>query len=183
MRTVALLLISLLLPASVGAPCAKARASISTKPDQSLPSDNRIRLAQGQLPSIDRPAPAASRDIASATRSHGHFYFNTEVNGVAVPMMFDTGASAVLLRAEDAERVGINVSSLNFSLHPTTANGIGSAAPVVIKVLKVGNITRNNVVGAVAKPGSLSINLLGQTFMTTLAGFSTEGDTLTLHGD
>jgi predicted aspartyl protease len=29
----------------------------------------------------------------------------------------------------------------------------------------------------------LMTNLLGQSFMTTLAGFSTEGDKLTLHGD
>jgi len=169
MKAVAVLLVSLVLLA----PATKAQQSSSTEPTLS---------AQGQLPSIDRPV-STSHDTVSTTRSNGHFFFNTEVNGVAMPMMFDTGARLVALRAEDAERVGISVSSLNYSLHTVTANGIGSAAPVVIKVMKVGSITRTNVPAMVVKPGELMINLLGQSFMSTMAGFSTDGDKLTLRGD
>jgi aspartyl protease family protein len=98
-------------------------------------------------------------------------------------MMFDTGSRWVALRAEDAERAGIDVSSLNFSVRTATANGVGSAAPVTIKVLRVGNITRTNVQAVVMRPGALAINLLGQSFMATMAGFSTEGDRLTLRGN
>jgi aspartyl protease family protein len=169
MKAVAVLLVLL---GFAGAPVAKA---------QTAPADNRILLAQGQLPSIDRPVQA--HDTASAMRDNGHFFFDTEVNGADLHMMFDTGARWVSLRAEDAARAGINVSSLDYSLHMLTANGIGSAAPVVIKVMKVGRITRTNVQAVVVKPGALAINLLGQSFMSTMAGFTTEGDTLTLRGN
>jgi aspartyl protease family protein len=169
MKAVAVLLVSLVLLA----PVTKAQQSSSIEPLQS---------AQGRLPSIDRPV-STSHATVSTTRSNGHFFFDTEVNGVVMPMMFDTGSRLVALRAEDAERVGINVSSLNYSLHTATANGIGSAAPVVIKVMKVGSITRTNVPAMVVKPGELMINLLGQSFMSTMAGFSTEGDKLTLRGE
>jgi aspartyl protease family protein len=179
MKAVAVVVMSVVL-AGTGAPFAKAQQPMSATPPQ---GGNRVVLAQGQLPSIDRPTQVPSHDIASATRLHGHFFFNTEVNSVAVPMMFDTGASWVSLRAEDAARVGINVSSLNFSLHPSTANGIGSAAPVVIRELKVGNITRTNVPAVVVQPGMMAFSLLGQSFMSLMAGFTTEGDKLTLHGD
>ena len=114
MKAVAVLLVSSVLLASAGAPFARAQQSISTAPTQSTPTDNRIRLAQGQLPSIDRPVSAPSHDTVSSTRNNGHFFFDTVVNGVDVPMMFDTGAHWVSLRAEDAAKVGINVSSLNY---------------------------------------------------------------------
>ena len=179
MKAVAVLPVSLILLA----PVANAQLPASAELTPGTSTANVIVLAQGQLPSIDRPVQASSHDIASATRFHGHFFFETQVNGVTVPMMFDTGASWVSLRAEDAARAGINLSSLDYSLHPTTANGIGAAAPVVIKVMKVGNITRTNVPAVVAKPGTMTINLLGQSFMSMMAGFSTEGDKLTLRGD
>ncbi|MGA3005198.1 MAG: TIGR02281 family clan AA aspartic protease [Acetobacteraceae bacterium] len=183
MKAVAVSLLSLVLLAPAGAPLAKARQSISTAPTQRMPADNAIRLAQGQLPSIDRPVQASSHDVAITTRNHGHFYFDTEVNGADVHMVFDTGASNILLRAEDAAHAGIDLSTLNYSAQTATANGRMAVAPVVIKVIKVGNITRTNVEGAVARPGVLGITLLGQSFMATLAGFSTDGDKLVLHGD
>jgi clan AA aspartic protease (TIGR02281 family) len=184
--------VSLVLLAVAGAHFAGIAQSTSPAPAQSGPADNQFHLAQvqvpaidrsDQLPSIDRPGRAASHDIVSTARSNGNFFFQTEVNGTAMPMMFDTGARWVALRAEDAERAGINISSLNFSVHTMTANGIGSAAPVVIRVMKVGNITRTNIPAIVMRPGTLAFNLLGQSFMSTMAGFSTEGDRLTLRGN
>jgi aspartyl protease family protein len=79
--------------------------------------------------------------------------------------------------------VGINVNSLNYTVRLLSANGIVAAAPVVIREMKVGGITRTNVPAVVGKPGELMMNLLGQTFNSTMAGFSTEGDKLTLRGD
>jgi clan AA aspartic protease (TIGR02281 family) len=182
MNAVAVALVTLLLlPA--GARFAKAQLPLSDIPQQNRTTDGRFNLAQGQLPSIDRPAQVPSHDIAVTTRNDGHFFFNTEVNGVNVPMLFDTGARFVSLRAEDAKRVGIDVGSLNYSLRMTTANGLAAAAPVTIKVIKVGGIVRTNVPGIVGQPGALGVNLLGQTFTSTMAGFSTEGDRLTLRGE
>jgi aspartyl protease family protein len=170
MKAVAVLLGSLALLA----PVTKAQQSSTIEPPQ---------RAQWQLPSIDRPV-STLHDTVSTTRSNGHFFFKTEVNGVAIPMMFDTGATWVSLRAEDAAKVGINPASLSYTVHTSTANGVAEAAPVLLKELKVGGITRKNVPAIVARPGALvGISVLGQSFMSTMAGFSTEGDKLTLRGD
>jgi aspartyl protease family protein len=181
MKAVAVPLVSLLLLAQV----ASAQPSSSAAPEQSPRADDLIRPAQMQLPSIDRPAQSQSQshNTAITVRNHGHFYFDTEVNGANVHMVFDTGASNILLRAEDAAHAGINLSTLNYTAQTATANGHVAVAPVVIKVIKVGNITRTNVEAAVARPGVLGVTLLGQSFMATLAGFGTEGDKLILHGN
>lgn len=192
MRPGLVLRIALPLVVAAGLHFARQYQSISTVPAQSGPTDSQVRQAPVQvptfdrfvrLPAVDRPGHAPSHDIVSTGRFNGNFYFQTEVNGAAMPMMFDTGARWVALRAEDAARAGIDVASLNFSVHTSTANGVGSAAPVVIKVIRVGNITRNNIQAVVMKPGTLAVNLLGQSFTSTMAGVSTEGDRLTLRGD
>jgi aspartyl protease family protein len=97
-------------------------------------------------------------------------------------MIFDTGASAVVLRAEDAAQLGINVTRLNYSTKIKTANGTAEVAPVMIDKLVIGNITQRNVIGVVAKEGTLHENLLGQTFLARLAGLNVENNWLVLRG-
>ncbi len=135
------------------------------------------------LPSVVRPTHQAYRTIASAKRAHnGQFYFDAAVNGAPVQMLFDTGASQIVLRAEDAARLGINMGTLTYNHSVSTANGKTDVAPVLIPVVTIGNISRRDVQGVVAKPGTLGVNLLGQSFLTRLAGYRTEGDVLILHG-
>src|ERR1700722_11816041 len=110
MKAVAALVVSLVLLA----PVTKAQQSSSIELPQS---------AQGHLPSIDRPV-STSHDTVSTTRSNGHFFFDTEINGVSLQLMFDTGATWVSLRAEDAAKVGINTASLRYTVRVSTANGI-----------------------------------------------------------
>jgi aspartyl protease family protein len=98
-------------------------------------------------------------------------------------MVFDTGASRVVLRGEDAARFGINTASLQYSTQISTANGAEWEASTTIAELKVGTITRTNVPAFVTKPGKLAINLLGQSFMATMAGFTTEGNRLVPRGN
>jgi clan AA aspartic protease (TIGR02281 family) len=192
MKAVAVLGVSLALLGAAGAHFAREPQSTFTAPAQSGPVDNHLRPVQVQLPSIDRPVhspsinrpgAAPSHDTVTTTRYQGNFFFQTEVNGAAMPMMFDTGARWVALRAEDAERAGIDVASLNFSVRTMTANGVGSAAPVTIRLMRIGGITRANIQALVMRPGTLAFNLLGQSFMSTMAGFNTEGDRLTLRGN
>jgi clan AA aspartic protease (TIGR02281 family) len=145
------------------------------------PDDGPIALAPILLPTIYRATRTG--DTASGVRSNGQFAFRTEVNGAAIPMVFDTGAAVVALRVEDASSAGIDLGSLNYSVTVRTANGIALAAPIVIATLRVGSITRTNVKALVAKRGTLAVNLLGQSFLTSLAGYSVDGDRLVLRGD
>jgi aspartyl protease family protein len=98
-------------------------------------------------------------------------------------MMFDTGASRVVLRAEDAARLGFLMNSLIFSVRTSTANGTTMVAPITIDTISVGSITLHDVPAAVAKPGSLHVNLLGQSFLTRLREYRVEGDRLISEGN
>lgn len=132
-------------------------------------------------PVVPLPKVWSSGGEASAAPRHdGHFVLQAMVNGHAVPMLFDTGASMVTLRAEDAARLGFDAGRLNFSVHVSTANGTGLVAPVTIDTLTVGGITQHGVAAFVASPGALGENLLGQSFLRNLRNYKVEGDHLVL---
>ena len=110
----------------------------------------------------------------------GHFLVATTVNGSDMPLLFDTGASAVVLSYADARRAGIDVASLHFDTPVTTANGTGRAAMVTIDQMDVGGIKRRGVPAFVADRGALNGSLLGMTFLSTLSRYSVAGDKLEL---
>lgn len=110
----------------------------------------------------------------------GHFTVASTVNGTSMPLLFDTGASAVVLSYRDAERAGIDVGDLSFTLPVMTANGTGRAAPVQLDRIEVGGIARRNVRAFVAEDGALQGSLLGMTFLETLSRYSVAGDKLEL---
>jgi aspartyl protease family protein len=110
----------------------------------------------------------------------GHFTVASTVNGTDMPLLFDTGASAVVLSYRDAERAGIAVDNLRFTLPVMTANGTGRAALVQLDRIEVGGIARRNVRAFVAEDGALHGSLLGMTFLETLSRYSVAGDKLEL---
>ena len=116
------------------------------------------------------------------TRSFGgSFRIDSTINGVPVPMIFDTGASAVVLSHADAEAAGIDTSELRYTVPVQTANGEGRAAPVRIEQIEVGNIARRNIRGFVLEEHALDTSLLGMTFLETLSRYSVSQDSLELH--
>jgi aspartyl protease family protein len=112
--------------------------------------------------------------------NNGHFEARGAINGVAVSMMVDTGASATVLTAADAERAGYDPASLSYNVPVSTANGVARAARVVAKDIAVGQIVRTNVPMLVAERGMLEQSLLGMNFIGTLSGFDVRGDRLVL---
>lgn len=110
----------------------------------------------------------------------GHFRAVTEVNGAKVGMLVDTGASIVLLSYEDAEAVGLDPATLNYTLPVTTANGKSFVAPVVLEYVAVGSVGLTRVKAAVAEAGRLHSSLLGMSFLGRLEETSFRRDTLVL---
>jgi clan AA aspartic protease (TIGR02281 family) len=162
----------------------------STRSDVPAPADRIIAAA---LPTVQRPsspvdgldsgdAYSGPNEAVAARGRDGGYAFDAIVNGAHVPMLFDTGASVVALRAEDAGRFGISLGNLNYSGKVKTANGTADVAPVIIDTLTIGNITERRVVGYVAKEGMLPRNLLGQTFLGRLSGYNVENNQLVLKG-
>lgn len=110
----------------------------------------------------------------------GHFEVNATVNGHTTPMIFDTGASAVVLTIADAEAAGIDVSGLRFSVPVSTANGQGLAARTRLKSLEVGGIVRRDITALVTNEGALETSLLGMTFLETLSRYTVTQNALEL---
>ncbi len=108
----------------------------------------------------------------------GHFTVAATVNGSAMPLLFDTGASAVVLSYRDAQRAGIAVEALSFTMPVVTANGTGRAALVTLERVEVGGIARRNVRAFVAERGALQGSLLGMSFLETLSRYAVAGNRL-----
>jgi aspartyl protease family protein len=113
-------------------------------------------------------------------RADGHFMVRTEANGIALHMLVDTGASTVVLRPEDSQRLGFDVEQLRYVVPVQTANGTTYAASVRLTTLSVGKIRLNNVEALVAKRGTLRENLLGMSFLNRLNSYEFSGEYLTL---
>jgi aspartyl protease family protein len=123
----------------------------------------------------------AERGTATFRRGiGGHFEIAATINGHTTPMIFDTGASAVVLTLADAREAGINTADLRFTIPVSTANGTGQAARVKLDQLEVGGIVRRNVVAFVTEEAALETSLLGMTFLETLSRYSVTQNSLEL---
>jgi aspartyl protease family protein len=110
----------------------------------------------------------------------GHFEVNASINGHTTPMIFDTGASAIVLTIADAQAAGVNVEGLRYTVPVSTANGRGLAARTRLDSVEVGGITRRNLTAFVAAEGALDTSLLGMTFLETLSRYSVTQNSLEL---
>jgi aspartyl protease family protein len=127
-----------------------------------------------------REVRAEAGEAIAVRSGNGHFAFVGTTNGVKLNYLFDTGASTVVLKNEDARRIGIKVDSLDYSVPVSTANGRTVSAAITIDALTIGNITQRRVRALVGKPGALQENLLGMSFLAQLKGYAVEGNRLVL---
>jgi aspartyl protease family protein len=127
-----------------------------------------------------RAVDNGSGEVVVARRADGSFTLAGQVNGRGVRFVFDTGASTVVLTAETAQVVGLNLDKLTYSIPVATANGRMLAAPVTLETLAIGSIVERRVDALVAQPGLLRDNLLGMTFLDRLASFEVRRNRLIL---
>lgn len=124
---------------------------------------------------------SADRAIVSFRRAMGgSFRVNVGVNGVRLPMVFDTGATAVVLTFEDAIASGIVTEDLLFNIRVQTANGVGRAAAVSLPTMVIGSIERHNIRAFIAEEEALETSLLGMSFLETLSSYGVRNDSLEL---
>jgi aspartyl protease family protein len=137
------------------------------------------RMAGTLVPGLAVSTGQAGSVMVAKSRD-GHFRVRADVNGRAIRLVVDTGASSVVLSDRDAREVGIDLSKLSYDVKVSTANGGTTAAPVVLDSLGVGEITERNVHALVARPGQLEMSLLGNSFLERLHSFTIQGDRLIL---
>jgi aspartyl protease family protein len=112
--------------------------------------------------------------------SNGHFGARATINGAAVDVLVDTGATSTVLTTDDASRAGFDTAGLNYTIPVSTANGAARAARVTADEITIGDITRRNVPMLVAENHALEQSLLGMNFLGTLSGFDVRGDRMVL---
>ncbi len=122
---------------------------------------------------------AAGSEIVLRAGPHGHFMVDAAVNGTQLRFLVDTGASAIFLTPQDAERLGLSADRLTFSERYETANGEIRAAPVNLRSLRIGQLEFYDLPASVGEsPGSIS--LLGMAFLKRFDSYQVRGDTLIL---
>jgi aspartyl protease family protein len=122
------------------------------------------------------------RSAEVARTSSGDFAISAQINGARVHMVVDTGATSVVLTAEDAKLAGLPLALLNYTVNIETANGRARAAPVTLDRIAMGELEERSVEALVVQPGQLRTSLLGMSFLNRLQSWQVNGDRLMLKG-
>jgi aspartyl protease family protein len=157
--------------------------TIYTYREELLPMAGRLtgELFPGTAMVVEE-SPNGPVEVKIRRRLDGHFTARVGLNGKQISMIVDTGASTIVLRPEDAERAGIDVSGLNYTVPVMTANGRTIAARVRLDSVSIGPLERQKVDALVAQPNALTESLLGMSFLSRLRSYEFSGDFLTLRG-
>ncbi|MCR5881012.1 TIGR02281 family clan AA aspartic protease [Phenylobacterium sp. J367] len=136
------------------------------------PKPPQLRAARAEaamvMPLAADPAAGERAEIPKA--ADGHYWAQAEVNGQAVRFLVDTGATAVALTPNDAQRLGIRIEQLKFDYTVGTAAGRTRAAPVRLASVSVDGARIENVDALVIEEG-LDSSLLGMTYLGRLSSF------------
>lgn len=127
-------------------------------------------------------AATQGRIVEIARGQAGEFNVITEVNGGKVPMVLDTGATAVVLTQDAAKAAGLPLEFLSYNVTVDTANGKTRAAAVTLDRIGVGGLVERSVPALIAQPGQLSKSLLGMSFLNRLESWEVRGDRLVMRG-
>jgi aspartyl protease family protein len=96
--------------------------------------------------------------------SGGHFLTPGQINGQAVQLLVDTGATKVAMSVVDAERLGIKYKS-GQPVQMGTANGVVPGWLIKVASVRVGDVMVYGV-DAIVSAGAMPYVLLGNSFLT-----------------
>src|ERR1700752_280814 len=141
----------------LGTPNARAPDPTDTPPSTSGP------------PALTVLRTSSNRTLVYRADRRGHFTLTATVNGAPTRFVVDTGASLVALTLDDARAAGIGRSELNFNQLTQTANGRVRFAPVMLREVRIEQLSIENVPAAVIE--NLDQSLLGMSFLKRLKSF------------
>jgi aspartyl protease family protein len=121
---------------------------------------------------------ATAESVTLSADANGQFMARGAVNGAAVQVLVDTGATFTALSREQAKRIGIDFSR-GKPVRSMTVNGAVSGWRVLLDSVQVGNATERNVEAIVVDNDSLPIGLLGMSYLNRF-DMQRRGSTLVL---
>jgi aspartyl protease family protein len=125
------------------------------------------------------PAQTGAHEMVVTQDTDGGFYLVGQVNGVTVRFLADTGASDIVLSPQDAQRLGVDMSTLKFARQFETANGVGSGAGYEAKSLTLGQLRLTDVPMSINR-APMGSSLLGMAFFKRLETFQVKDGKLYL---
>lgn len=133
------------------------------------------------------PVVAVAADHTGATGAaaqvvkgeDGHYWAQARIDGRAVRVLVDTGASVVALTRADAVRLGVDPEPQAFTGQVQTASGVVRAAPVRLNTVSVAGARVDQVEALVVEQG-LEYSLLGMSYLGRLSAFEATPAGLTL---
>jgi aspartyl protease family protein len=125
-----------------------------------------IAMGQGARLAGDARSSGA-QSVTLTVDEKGHFVTTGAINGVAVRLLVDTGASMISMSNTEARRLGIDYLA-GQKASVSTANGVVPAYRVKLDEVRLGEISLNNVDGMVLAGDNLPIVLLGMSFLNRM---------------
>ncbi|MEJ8404252.1 TIGR02281 family clan AA aspartic protease [Brevundimonas vesicularis] len=136
-------------------------------------------MAQAATPVVEAAIGASGTDALVVKGADGHYWAEANIDGKAVRVLVDTGASVVALTRADALRLGVDPEPEAFTGKVQTASGVVRAAPVQLKTISVAGARVDRVEALVVEQG-LEYSLLGMSYLGRLSAFSATPAGLTL---
>lgn len=136
-------------------------------------------MAQAATPVVEAAVGASGTDAQVVKGADGHYWAEANIDGKAVRVLVDTGASVVALTRADALRLGVEPEPEAFTGKVQTASGVVRAAPVQLKTISVAGARVDRVEALVVEQG-LEYSLLGMSYLGRLSAFSATPTGLTL---
>jgi aspartyl protease family protein len=109
-------------------------------------------------------AASGGNRVVMTAGSGGHFLTQGLINGKAVQLVVDTGASLVSLSAADADRLGLDYKKGQRG-QVSTANGLVPAWRIMLDSVQIGDV-RVYSVDSLVSAGSMPYVLLGNSFLS-----------------
>jgi aspartyl protease family protein len=142
----------------------------------------QIARASDRISDLVRRKESPSRAVQVPRGQSGEFALQAKINGVATPMVIDTGATSVVLTYETAKAIGLPLELLEYDVDVETAGGHTKAARLTLDRLSIGKLVERSVPALVVPHGQMKSNLLGMSFLDRMESWEVRADKLVLHG-
>lgn len=123
--------------------------------------------AQAPAPEPAQRQSSGYREASLEADQRGQYAAEVLIDGMAVEMLVDTGASEVCVSASTAARLGL-VPSGGQKYTVKTANGLTTASPTILRSVSLDGLYMNDVEALILAPHAGDVNLLGMSFLKRL---------------
>ena len=139
--------------------------------------DNLGWVAQRLRAEADGTPISEGREMRIPMAIDGHFWVKARLNGHDVRFLVDSGATTTTIDRGTAEAAGVEISNRR-DQYVRTGNGVIRVASGRADEIRIGTITRRDVVLEVADNDDL--NVLGMNYLSSLSRWGVEGRWLVL---